>query len=155
TTCSRSTTNTFPSPTFPVRPPSQSALTVASTNSSDTAISKRTFSARPTWTVVPRYVSTRSSSPPWPCTRLIENPRTSARYRASRTAFVCSGRTIPITSFMTQKPFRASGERLYPAVQTPRPGLIHARLELDQLKCAALRVQRLAVVLEHEAAQLG
>ena len=76
---SRSTTKILPSPTSPVRPPSQRASIAGCTNSSETAISKRTFSDRPIFTVVPRYVSTRSSSPPWPWTRLIETPRTSAR----------------------------------------------------------------------------
>ena len=40
------------------------ALTVMSTNGSDTPISSRTFSCRSIFTVVPRYVSTRSVSPP-------------------------------------------------------------------------------------------
>ena len=37
----------MPSPTSPVRAPSQSASIVGSTNSSETAISKRTFSDEP------------------------------------------------------------------------------------------------------------
>ena len=51
---SSGTTNTLPSPTSPVRPPSQSASIVGSTNASDTAISNRTLSDRPICTVVPR-----------------------------------------------------------------------------------------------------
>jgi hypothetical protein len=70
-----------------------------STYGSETATSKRTLSASPILTVVPRYVSTRSISPPCPCTRLIETPRTSALYNAVRTSFAFSGRTMPITSF--------------------------------------------------------
>ena len=51
---SSGTTKILPSPTSPVRAPSQSASIVGSTNGSETAISKRTFSASPTFTVVPR-----------------------------------------------------------------------------------------------------
>src|SRR6201999_683219 len=47
TTRSRSSTKILPSPTSPVRPPSHNASIVGSTNSSETAISKRTFSASP------------------------------------------------------------------------------------------------------------
>ena len=51
---SSGTTKILPSPTSPVRPPAQSASIVGSTKSSETAISNRTLSARPTLTVVPR-----------------------------------------------------------------------------------------------------
>src|SRR4029079_16841428 len=54
-------TKILQSPTSPVRAPSQRASIVGWTNVSETAISKRTFSESPIFTVVPRYVSTRSS----------------------------------------------------------------------------------------------
>ena len=54
TTRSSGITKIFPSPTSPVRPPSQSASMVGWTNPSETAISKRTFSESPILTVVPR-----------------------------------------------------------------------------------------------------
>ena len=51
---SSGTTKTLPSPTSPVRPPSQTASIVACTKGSETAISKRTLSASSIFTVVPR-----------------------------------------------------------------------------------------------------
>src|SRR5215203_5582649 len=54
TTCSSATTKIFPSPTSPVRAPSQIASTVGCTNSSETPISKRTLSVTSTLTVLPR-----------------------------------------------------------------------------------------------------
>ena len=54
TTRSSGTTKILPSPTSPVCAPAQSASIVGWTNSSDTAISKRTFSESPIFTVVPR-----------------------------------------------------------------------------------------------------
>ena len=54
TTRSSGTTKILPSPTSPVRPPSQSAWIVGSTKVSETAISKRILSESPICTVVPR-----------------------------------------------------------------------------------------------------
>src|SRR4029077_7322734 len=54
TAWSSGTTKILPSPTSPVRPPSQSACTVLSTKSSETATSNLVFSERPICTVVPR-----------------------------------------------------------------------------------------------------
>ena len=51
---SSGTTKILPSPTSPVCAPSRTASIVVSTNESETAISKRTLSERPIFTVVPR-----------------------------------------------------------------------------------------------------
>src|SRR5207249_12261577 len=93
-------TKILPSPTSPVRAEERMARMHGSTNGSEQTISIFTFSWNSMTTVVPRYCSTTSCSPPWPLTRVSVMPVIPARNSAALTSGRRSGRTMVVMSFM-------------------------------------------------------
>ena len=96
-------------------------LTVGCTNGSDTLISSLTLSQLH-FDGRPRYVS-GFRFPPWPRTRLMVSPRTSARYNASSTSLSFSGRMTATMSFIFSASLRANEDctfapivRLFPVL---------------------------------------
>ena len=107
-------TKILPSPTSPVRAEERMAWMVGSTNGSDTAISIFTFSWNSATTVLPRYCSITSRSPPWPVTRLSVIPVTPARNNAAFTSGRRSGRTIVVMRRIVVSPCENVAQRRRP-----------------------------------------
>src|SRR5512143_1939754 len=107
-------TKILPSPTSPVRAEERMAWMVGSTNGSDTAISIFTFSWNSATTVLPRYCSITSRSPPWPVTRLSVIPVTPARNSAAFTSGSRSGRTIVVMRRIAVSPCENVAQRRRP-----------------------------------------